>query len=78
MSKLLSLFTGNIVVRLLMESMLALVMKIAWAEVIERLLMRLVKRSLRRLAAMTTNDVDDKLVEDVIAGLEQRQLPKVD
>jgi hypothetical protein len=77
MSKFISLFTGNIVVRLIVESLLALFARIAWAEVIERLLLRLIKRSLRKLASMTSNNVDDQLVEEVIASLENRALPRV-
>jgi hypothetical protein len=77
MSKIISLFTSNILVRLVVESLLATFKRIAWAEVIERLLLRLIKRSLRKLASMTSNNVDDQLVEEVIASLENRALPRV-
>lgn len=77
MSKIISLLTGNFLTKLLFESLMALVARIAWGEVVERLLMRVIKASLRRLAARTTNTVDDKFVEDMIASLEKRSLPEV-
>ncbi len=68
----------NIVSRLVIEAMMAIIRRISWAEVLERLLMRVIKKSLRKLASMTVNTVDDKLVEDIIASLEKRNLPKVE
>lgn len=68
----------NIVSRLVIEAMMAIIRRISWAEVLERLLMRVIKKSLRKLASMTANTVDDELVEDIIASLEKRNLPKVE
>ena len=77
MSSFLASFTGNVVVKLLIESLMAIFARIGWALVVERFLMRVVKIALRSLAARTTNTVDDELVEDIIASLEKRDLPKV-
>lgn len=68
----------NMFARFLAEAAMAVFRRIAWQEVIERLLMRVIKKSLRKLAKITVNDVDDQLVEDIIASLEKRNLPKVE
>lgn len=77
MTKLISFLTGNLFSKLLVETVLAIVARIAWAEVVERFLMRVIKIVLRKLVARTTNTVDDQLAEDIIASLENRSLPKV-
>ncbi|MFN3898881.1 MAG: hypothetical protein ACK4ML_00760 [Alishewanella aestuarii] len=78
LTKIVNLLFKNIASRFVVEALLAILRRISWAEVLERLLMRVIKRALRKLASMTANTVDDKLVEDIIASLEKRSLPKVD
>lgn len=77
MSSFFAALTGNIAVKLLIESLMAIFARIGWSLVVERFLMRVIKIALRSLAARTTNTVDDGLVEDIIASLEKRDLPKV-
>lgn len=78
LTKIVNLLFKNIASRFVVEALLAILRRISWAEVLERLLMRVIKRALRKLASMTANTVDDKLVEDIIASLEKRDLPRVD
>lgn len=78
LSTISNFLSKNIVSRLVIEAMMAIIRRISWTEVLERLLMRVIKKSLRKLASMTVNTVDDKLVEDIIASLEKRNLPKVE
>lgn len=78
LTKIVNLLFKNIASRFVVEALLAIFRRISWAEVLERLLMRVIKKSLRKLASMTANTVDDKLVEDIIASLEKRNLPKVE
>lgn len=73
-----NLLFKNIASRLFIEAFMAIFRRVTWAEVIERLLLRVIKKSLRKLANMTANTVDDKLVEDIVASLEKRNLPKVE
>lgn len=72
-----SLLVRNVVTKLLWEAFLALFRRVSWQQVIEHAAMRLVKIGLRHLAARTKNTVDDEIVEDIIAQLEQRGVDKV-
>lgn len=67
----------NILVRLLIETFLAIFRRISWGDVIARLAMRSVKTGLRYLASRTENKVDDQLVEDIITSLEGKDVPRV-
>jgi hypothetical protein len=78
LTNIVNLLFKNIASRFVIEALSAIVRRISWSEVLERLLMRVIKKSLRKLASMTANTVDDKLVEDIISSLEGRNLPKVE
>lgn len=78
LTNIVSLLFKNVASRFFVEALMAILRRISWAEVTERLMMRLIKKFLRKMAAMTENTVDDKLVEDIIASLESRSLPKVE
>jgi uncharacterized membrane protein len=77
LSKVIAYITQSIVTRLLVETFLAVFRRISWGDVLARFGMRLIKSGLRRLAACTSNKVDDQLVEDIVASLERNDAPKV-
>lgn len=68
---------ASIIISLLLESLKAIIGKIAFAIVGERLLSRIVSYGLRKLAKMTTNTLDDELVEDVVQTLKRDDLPEL-
>ena len=68
----------NVILNLLKEVLLAMVFKVAWKVVLERALTRVTITSLRWLAKLTTNTVDDQTVEDIIASLKGKRLKVVD
>ena len=68
---------AGIITSLLLNSLKAIIGKLAFAIVGERLLSQVVAYALRKLAKMTTNELDDKLVEDVIQTLKRDDLPEL-
>lgn len=76
-TKILTFLGQNIITKLLADTVLALLRRIDWGDILARLAMRMVKAGLRRLVASTKNTVDDELAEDIIKSLEGRNAPKV-
>ena len=68
---------SGIITSLLLNSLKAIIGQLAFAIVGERLLSQVVAYALRKLAKMTTNELDDKLVEDVIQTLKRDDLPEL-
>ncbi|MGI2025775.1 hypothetical protein [Endozoicomonas acroporae] len=68
---------AGIITALLLNSLKAIIGKLALAIVGERFLSQVVAYALRKLAKMTTNELDDKLVEDVIQTLKRDDLPEL-
>lgn len=61
---------------LIKDTLHAILRRIAWPIVLERLLTRLIIHSLRSLARLSSNTLVDDTVEHIAAQLEQHQLPK--
>lgn len=68
----------SIILTLLKESLLALFFRIGWKVVVERALTRVVISSARKLAKLTTNNVDDAVVEDIVKSLQKKKLKVAD
>ena len=68
----------NVILNLVKEVLLAMVFKVAWKVVLERALTRVIIASLRWLAKLTTNNVDDQTVEDIIVSLKGKRLKVID
>lgn len=68
----------NVLFNLLKETFMALLGKIAFKAIFERLLTRLLIKSLKSLAAMTTNTIDDATVDDIIKSLQGKNLTVID
>lgn len=68
----------KIILMVLKETLLALVAKVAWKAVAERFLTRLVIYGLEKLRDMSTNDVVDQTVTDVIESLKGKRLVVAD
>lgn len=62
----------------LKELLLATIAKVAWKAVAERFFTRLVIYSLEKLKDLSTNDVVDQTVEDIIDSLRGKRLKVVD
>ena len=67
----------GIVLKMLLETLKAMVGKMLFAAVGERFLSRIVCYSLRKLARRTTNTLDDELVEQMIDSLKRDELPEM-
>ena len=68
---------GGIIWSLLLNSLKAIIGKIAFAVVGERFLSQIAVYAMRKLAKMTTNELDDKIVEDIIASMKRDSLPEL-
>lgn len=77
MKRLISLITGTggITLKLIVDILLAIVGRIAWPIIIERLLTRLIMQGLNWLKNITTNDVAQGFVDDIRDQLIARRLP---
>lgn len=62
----------------LKETLLAMVAKVAWKAVAERFLTRLVIYGLEKLRDMSTNDVLQTTVNDIITSLQGKRLVVAD
>lgn len=62
----------------LKEILLALLAKIPWYAISERLLQRLAVYALEKLKERSTNDVTDQTVQDVIDSLQGKRLKVID
>lgn len=62
----------------LKELLLATVAKVAWKAVAERFFTRLVVYGLEKLKALSTNDVVDETVDDIIQSLKGKRLKVID
>ncbi len=69
---------GPIALKLIKETLLAMIAKIGWRIVAERFLTRLVLWSLEKLAGMSTNQVVRETVADVVASLQGKGLSVID
>ena len=68
----------TILLTILKETLLALVAKVAWKAVAERFFTRLVIWGLEKLRDMSSNDVIDQTVTDVIESLKGKRLVVAD
>ena len=77
MKRLISLITGTggITLKLIVDILLAIVGRIAWPIIIERLLTRLIMQALTWLESVSTNDITKATVEDIRDQLIARRLP---
>ena len=66
-----------IILSMLQETLKAMIGKMLFAAVGERFLSRIVCYSMRRLAKMTSNTLDDELAEEIIQTLKRPELPKM-
>lgn len=62
----------------LKELLLATVAKVAWKAVAERFFTRLVVYGLEKLKDLSTNDVIDETVDDIIQSLKGKRLKVID
>lgn len=62
----------------LKELLLATVAKVAWKAVAERFFTRLVVYGLEKLKDLSTNDVVDETVDDIIQSLKGKRLKVID
>lgn len=78
MNRIISLITGtgSITWKLVIDILSAILGRIAWPIIIERLLTRLIISFLKWLEKISTNDVTKETVEDIRAQLVQARLPK--
>lgn len=67
---------GGIVLNLVKDAVMAMLMKIQWKVVIERATSRLVVRGLHRLASLSSNTLMMETVDDLVAQIESKGLPK--
>lgn len=68
----------KIALMILKETLLAMVAKVAWKAVAERFFTRLVIYGLEKLRDMSSNDVVDQTVTDVIESLKGKRLVVAD
>lgn len=68
----------SILINLLKETFLALVAKIAFKTIFERLLTRVIVSSLRKLKDFSDNDVLDETIDDILAMLKGKRLKVID
>ncbi|RDL44353.1 hypothetical protein DN730_08085 [Marinomonas piezotolerans] len=68
---------AGIALRMVWESLLAMVLKMNWKVVIERAVSRLVVRGLHGLASMKTNDLTRETVSDILEQMGEKRLPKL-
>lgn len=68
----------KIALMVLKETLLALITRVAWKAVAERFFTRLVIYGLEKLRDMSTNDVVDNTITDVIESLKGKRLVVAD
>jgi len=68
----------SIVFSLLKETTLSILGKVAWRAIFERLYTRLVIYSLNKIKNMSSNDVVDETIEDILNSLKGKRLKVVD
>ena len=66
-----------ILMKMLLETLKAMIGKMLFAAVGERFLSRIVCHCLRSLAKQTTNTLDDELAEQIIQALKNPTLPEM-
>jgi len=70
-------FITGIIGKTAWEVLKGLLFQIAWKAILERFLTRLVIWGLEKLKNMTTNDVVDETVTDIIKSLRGRRLKEI-
>jgi len=65
-------------VTMIYEMSIAILGRVAWTAVFERFYTRLLIYSLKKIQTMSTNDVVDSTVEDIINSLKGKKLAVVD
>lgn len=68
----------SIIFNLLKETTLSILGKVAWRAIFERLYTRLVIYSLNKIKNMSSNDVVDETIEDILNSLKGKRLKVVD
>lgn len=69
---------GGLTWKLIADIISAVVGRINWTVVLERLLTRLLVSVLRWIKELSTNDVFDETVDDIISQLKEKRLAKAD
>lgn len=69
---------GGLTWKLLADAIAALLGRIDWTVVLERFLTRMAISFLRWIETLSTNDVVDETVNDIIAQLKEKRLAKAD
>ena len=72
-----SFLLNTLLVKLTQEALLALVGRLPWAAIIERLVSRVVVAGLRKLASMSSNSLTQETVNDLIKSVESKELPEL-
>lgn len=67
---------GALTWKLVSDSLSAVIGRIGWTVVLERLLTRILIASLRWLKGLSTNDVVDETVDDIVKQLQGKRLAK--
>ncbi|MEZ8924015.1 hypothetical protein AB6D87_04900 [Vibrio lentus] len=71
-------FITGILGKTLWEVVKSLVLQVAWKVILERFASRLVIWGLERLKTLTTNDVTQETVSDIIYSLKGKKLKEVE
>jgi len=69
---------GGLTWKLIADAIAALFGRINWTVVLERLLTRILVSVLRWIKELSTNDVIDETVDDIISQLKEKRLAKAD
>lgn len=69
---------GGLTWKLIADIISAVLGRINWTVVLERLLTRLLVSVLRWIKELSTNDVFDETVDDIISQLKEKRLAKAD
>lgn len=72
-----SFLLNTLLVKLTKEAILALLGRLPWAAIIERLVSRVAVAGLRKLATMSSNSLTQETVEDMIKAIETKDLPEL-
>ena len=68
----------TIIYNLLKETTLSILGRVAWRAVFERLYTRLVIYGLNKIKTMSSNDVVDETIEDILNSLKGKRLKVID
>lgn len=72
-----SFLLNTLLIKLTQEAALALIGRLPWAAIIERLVSRIAVTGLRKLASMSSNSLTQETVEDMITAIQTKDLPEL-